>query len=87
MGTMTLAVMTRASLGHTGQALTASAATQGIYLCVLTAAATRVAAALLASAPLMHLAALAWMAAFAGFVLVYGPLLIGRPPAWANRES
>src|SRR5204862_1670181 len=30
-GIMTLAVMTRASLGHTGQALTASPATQAIY--------------------------------------------------------
>ena len=30
IGTMTLAVMTRASLGHTGRALTASFATQGI---------------------------------------------------------
>ena len=31
VGTMTLAVMTRASLGHTGHALVASRATQAIY--------------------------------------------------------
>ena len=30
-GTMTLAVMSRATLGHTGQPLTASRATQAIY--------------------------------------------------------
>jgi uncharacterized protein involved in response to NO len=34
-GTMTLAVMTRASLGHTGQALTASPATQAIYAAII----------------------------------------------------
>src|SRR5450759_1125773 len=34
-GTMTLAVMTRASLGHTGKALTASAVTQAIYAAIV----------------------------------------------------
>jgi len=37
-GTLTLAVMTRASLGHTGNALAASPATQTIYLAVVIAA-------------------------------------------------
>ena len=32
MGIMTLAVMSRASLGHTGRALVATASMQGIYL-------------------------------------------------------
>ena len=40
-GVMTLAVMTRASLGHTGKALVASAATQAIYAAVVIAAAGR----------------------------------------------
>lgn len=46
IGTMTLAVMTRASLGHTGRALVASVSTQAIYAAVLAAAATRICAAL-----------------------------------------
>jgi uncharacterized protein involved in response to NO len=41
---MTLAVMTRASLGHTGRALTASAATQAIYAAVVLATLARIAA-------------------------------------------
>jgi uncharacterized protein involved in response to NO len=46
IGTMTLAVMTRASLGHTGQELAASGATQLIYVLVVVAASARIAAAL-----------------------------------------
>ena len=45
VGLMTLAVMTRASLGHTGRPLAASLPTQLIYLCVLVAALTRILAA------------------------------------------
>src|SRR5262245_3411054 len=82
VGLMTLAVMTRATLGHTGRPLAASTGTQAIYLCALTAAVFRVAAALLSWPDLMHLAAVAWIAAFAGFAAIYGPLLIARPPAW-----
>jgi uncharacterized protein involved in response to NO len=39
---MTLAVMTRASLGHTGQQLVASLPTQLIYSCALLAALARI---------------------------------------------
>jgi uncharacterized protein involved in response to NO len=78
IGTMTLAVMTRASLGHTGHALSASNSTQAIYVAILVAAVTRVLAALLSSATaaLLGSAALAWAAAFLGFGMVYGPLLL-----------
>jgi len=82
MGTMTLAVMTRATLGHTGRPLAASAATQTIYACVIVAALIRIVAAFIPSMALLHLAAFAWEAAFVGFVIVYGPLLIRRPPMW-----
>jgi uncharacterized protein involved in response to NO len=76
IGTMTLAVMTRASLGHTGRQLTATAATQLIYVAVLTAAVARIISSFgLAREPLLHLSATAWVIAFAGFVVVYGPLL------------
>ena len=83
VGLMTLAVMTRAILGHTGRPLAASAATQAIYLCALLAALARIAAALGGWTDLVHVAGLAWVAAFGGFVVVYGPLLIARPPAWS----
>ena len=83
-GVMTLAVMSRASLGHTGQPLTASAATQAIYVAIIIAAAARICAVLepAHSLPLLYLAALAWAAAFFGFAACYGPTLVGyRKPA------
>lgn len=81
IGLMTLAVMTRASLGHTGHALVASAGTQAIYALAFIAALLRVAAALTGQAMLVDLAGLVWIAAFAGFLLAYGPLLVKRQPA------
>ena len=77
-GTMTLAVMTRASLGHTGQALVAGAGTQLIYAAVVIGAVARVGGALVPEwgLVLVHVAALAWIAAFGGFALLYAPLLI-----------
>jgi uncharacterized protein involved in response to NO len=76
---MTLAVMTRASLGHTGQALTASPATQGIYVAIVVAALARVAAVVIPaySDTLLHIAACGWVVAFLGFAVAFGPLLAG----------
>lgn len=85
VGLMTLAVMTRASLGHTGRKLVASAAMQLIYLCALIAAIARIIAAFEPSSALLYAAAAAWFLAFGGFVVFFGPLLFGRPPAWADR--
>ncbi len=78
-GLMTLAVMTRASLGHTGQPLVASAATQVLYGLAVIAACARIGAALVpqASEPLLWLSGLAWTGAFIGFAVVYGPALWG----------
>jgi uncharacterized protein involved in response to NO len=84
-GMMTLAIMTRASLGHTGQPLTADIGTQAIYLLAFCAAILRIVAAFNGSMVLVVAASVAWVAAFGGFVLVYGPGLAGRPPAWAGR--
>jgi uncharacterized protein involved in response to NO len=86
VGTMTLAVMTRASLGHSGRTLTASLATRAIYAAVFAAALTRVAAALLPSAamPLLHVAAGLWVLAFLGFGAAYGALLINSAPIQAK---
>lgn len=77
IGTMTLAVMTRASLGHTGRALHASVATQGIYAAIVLAALARVVATLVPEQTiiLIALAAVLWSAAFLGFVIVYGPIV------------
>lgn len=83
-GLMTLAVMTRATLGHTGQPLQAGWATQTIYALVLLAALLRVAAALTGSLAVIELAGGAWIAGFALFVLAYGRLLVARKPAWAQ---
>jgi len=76
-GTMTLAVMTRASLGHTGHVLTASRGTQAIYAAVLLAAMIRIAAALapVYLIPLSVTAAILWASAFLGFGAAYGPIL------------
>ncbi|HLX16431.1 MAG TPA: NnrS family protein [Bradyrhizobium sp.] len=77
-GIMTLAVMSRATLGHTGQPLTASLATQAIYAAIVVAAVARICAALepAYSEALLHLAAFAWAIAFLGFAATFGRLLI-----------
>jgi uncharacterized protein involved in response to NO len=89
IGVMTLAMMTRAILGHTGRALEAGWGTLAIYLFANLAAWLRLAAAFLPErqALWLGLSATAWSLAFAGFVAVYGPMLIGprvdqpSPPA------
>ena len=85
VGLMTLAVMTRASLGHTGHELVASLPTQLIYLCAFVAAVARIIAAFEPSIALFHVAAIAWILAFGGFAVFFGPLLLRRPPVWADR--
>jgi len=79
-GIMALAVMSRATLGHTGQRLTASAATHLIYAAIIIAAVSRICAAIEPAhyGPLLHLAAFAWAAAFLGFSIAFGRLLTGR---------
>jgi len=79
IGTMTLAVMTRASLGHTGRAIETDGATAAIYILVTIGALLRVAAPFAPGYETMLVAAgLAWSAAFALFVVRYGPILL-RP--------
>ncbi len=80
IGTMTLGVMSRATLGHTGQALSAGPGLTAAFCLITLAAAARVAAALWSAAtlPLLHGSAAAWMAAFACFLATCGPILLGR---------
>lgn len=77
IGTMTLAVMTRATLGHTGRPLTAGPVTTAIYAGVILAAVLRIASALAPQHTMLLLpaAGIAWIAAFLGFAAVYGPML------------
>ncbi len=83
IGLMTLAVMTRATLGHTGQALTAGAGTVAIYVVLVLSVLARVAAGLwpAMSGTLHAMAGLCWIAAFGGFALIYGVLLLRLPAA------
>jgi len=83
IGTMTLAVMTRASLGHTGRALVADRATLAIYLLVTLAALLRVASPFAGAQGVLvtSLAGVAWSAAFATFAVHYGTFLIGVRPS------
>jgi uncharacterized protein involved in response to NO len=82
IGMMTMAVMTRATLGHTKQPLAASALTQAIYLCLLAAALLRIAAAMTGSLSLLHVSGILWVLAFGAFAASYGPLLIRKPAVW-----
>jgi uncharacterized protein involved in response to NO len=79
VGVMTLAVMTRATLGHTGRPLTATRSTQVIYAAAVAAALARlVAASGVLREPMLYVSAAAWVLAFAGFAIVYAPLLTRR---------
>ncbi len=80
-GVMTLAIMTRASLGHSGRALTASRGISAIYVMVVLAVVTRILAEFFpGSIGLLHLSATTWILGFAGFVAVYFPLLTRPKP-------
>lgn len=84
VGLMTLAVMTRASLGHTGHALRAGPATQAIYALVFAGAILRVGAALTGHVAVLEAAGLIWIGGFALFAATYGPILVRQRPAWAE---
>lgn len=80
IGTMTLAVMTRASLGHTGREITADKSVIAVYVAVTAGAVLRVAAPL-AGDWYPHLLACGgalWSGAFLLFAIRYAPILWGR---------
>ncbi|MET4702512.1 uncharacterized protein involved in response to NO [Constrictibacter sp. MBR-5] len=81
--TMMFAIMTRATLGHTGRPLIADRWTTAAYVMIVGAAVCRVSAALLDSL-YMHLltcSGLLWVSAFFIYLASYGPKLLGEP--WA----
>jgi uncharacterized protein involved in response to NO len=88
VGTMTLAVMTRATLGHTGRPLHAGNGTIVVYGAVTASAVSRVAAGFAPdfAAPLLTISGVLWLVAFASFVAIYGPMFLtprlgGEPDA------
>ena len=81
IGATTLAVMTRATRGHTGQALFAPFTTTAfIYAPILLSALLRIGAALWPGQTmlLLPLAAVLWVVAFLGYAVFYGPLILRK---------
>ncbi|GEQ98865.1 short-chain dehydrogenase [Iodidimonas gelatinilytica] len=78
VGSMTLAVMTRATLGHTGRTLTADRWTTMLYVLIAVAAAARVGASLapISYSALLWVSGLLWVAAFGLFSAHYGRMLL-----------
>ncbi|MDO9472183.1 MAG: NnrS family protein [Caulobacter sp.] len=79
-GVMTLAMMTRATLGHTGRDRVADWMTTALFVAINLAAICRVAAAFAPDfgVTLLTAAGLLWASAFGLFVVRYGPMLV-RP--------
>lgn len=80
IGTMTLAVMMRASLGHTGHALVMSHVMKVVYVAALSAALLRLCAVFdwAHFEPLILTSGLAWALAFIGFATAFAPSLFTR---------
>lgn len=81
--TMIVAVMTRASLGHTGRPLVVAKPIAWAYALLIAAAATRVFGPAVLPLDYSHVVACAaalWIAAFVLYVVVYTPILL-RPRA------
>ena len=80
-GTMILAVMTRAALGHTGRPLQVHATITLAYLLLTASVVVRVFGATTLSlgyATVLGISGALWIAAFAPYLIVYGPILL-RP--------
>ena len=85
IGSMTLAVMTRATLGHTGRDLRADPGTCAIFVAIVASAALRIVAVFLPGQTLLlHASAAAWAIAFLGYAVLFGGMLVG--PKLAPRQ-
>lgn len=81
IGGMTLAMLTRVSLGHSGRPLQSSSMTVTIYIALLVAALFRMASEIWPSAEiLLYISATGWIGAFIGFVVTYLPILTRPRP-------
>ncbi len=87
IGLMSLAVMSRASLGHGGYPLSAGKGAVFLYLALIISVLARVLAAVFAETPgLLHIAATGWILAFGGFAVLYWPILV-RPKLQARKPG
>jgi uncharacterized protein involved in response to NO len=79
---MTLAVMARSTLGHTGQPLTAGRGSVAMFMCIVGSVTLRIAAGIWpeVSDVLYALSALFWIGAFVGFIALYGASLLRPKP-------
>ena len=79
VGTMMLAVMSRATLGHTGRPLVAHPVVVAAYGLVSLAALLRICAAVSPAhyLPLIATSGVLWTLAFALFLSIYAPILVG----------
>ncbi|MGF6859811.1 uncharacterized protein involved in response to NO [Rhodobacteraceae bacterium MBR-64] len=78
IGVMTLAMMTRASLGHAGRPLTAGRPVIALYVILIVAVGARFGLGMLpGNTALLHLAATGWIAGFGGFAVLYWRILTG----------
>jgi uncharacterized protein involved in response to NO len=77
-GLMTLVVMARATLGHTGRDVQGGAASVAVFLCIIGSVGARLAAGIWPglAMPLYTVSAVMWVGAFAGFALLYGASLL-----------
>jgi len=87
-GTMILAVMTRASLGHTGRELTATPSTTVIFILITIAAILRVGAPFLndQSLSMTWISGITWTAAYGLFTVLYFPVFT-QPRVQASQPS
>ncbi len=78
VGTMTLAVMTRAALGHSGEPLVADGWMVAMFVLVALAALLRLAVGLMPlwARELIHMSATAWALAYLLYLLRLGPVLL-----------
>lgn len=87
VGAMTLAVMARATLGHTGRPLHAGMGTTLVFCAIVLATPFRFAAALMPEQNwLLHVSATLWVVAFLGFAACYAGALT-RPRVAARQPS
>ena len=76
IGVVTLAMMTRVSLGHSGRPLASTKSVAALYWAIVLAALLRITTEFLPDQTyLLYTSASLWITTFAGFVVVYYPIL------------
>ncbi|MHA6688241.1 NnrS family protein [Mesorhizobium sp. A556] len=87
VGCMTLAVMVRSTLGHTGRELRAGPEGRLVFAAILFAATLRICAAFHPEQmALLYASAASWTIAFLGYAVLFGPMLV-RPRLRAGERD